>query len=192
MKKNFTDQEIIDGLLQKTAARTEEIVSQLYRDCQKSIDWMVMSNSGTKEQANDLFQEVILVFLNNVWNNKFELRPNSRVKTYIYEVARMMWLKQLRNDANRLNREKTYLEENQPNAISDQNPEQDFLNAEEVEQALTVFHRLDAFCQQILTAFYSERMTMQQIADSFNLGTAANAKTRKYRCMESLKKILKP
>lgn len=191
MKKYFTDQEIIDGLLQKSAALTDEIVTYLYQEHQKSIDWMVMNNSGTKEQANDLFQEVILAFLDNVWHYKFELREGVKVKTYLYEIARMMWLKQIRKDTNRFNRERKFADGQNRFLSSGMNPELDLLNAEQFEQAKKVFHRLDDFCQQILTAFYGEQMTMQEIADTFGLGTAANAKTRKYRCMEQLKKLVR-
>jgi hypothetical protein len=44
-------------------------------------------------------------------------------------------------------------------------------------------------CKSLLTAFYFDKKTMPEIAESFGYTNADNAKTQKYKCLIRLKKI---
>ncbi|QHW00484.1 RNA polymerase sigma factor [Spirosoma endbachense] len=190
MQKTFTDQQIFDGLLTKNAPLVEAIVSFLYEQCQRSVTRMVTRNKGSDADAEDLFQEVIVVFLQNTWDGKFQLRQNTRVTTYIYEIAHLMWLKELRRRAAQNKRNDRYGQQQsveQPDAPS---PEQELMSEEEVRSARAIFGRLGDMCQELLKAFYFDKKSMKQIAEEFGLGTEDNAKTKKYRCVLALRKLM--
>jgi RNA polymerase sigma factor (sigma-70 family) len=190
MQKTFTDQQIFDGLLTKNAPVVDAIVRFLYEQCQRSVTRMVTRNKGTEADADDLFQEVIVVFLQNTWDGKFQLRQNTRVTTYIYEIAHLMWLKELRKRAARDKRNDRYTQQQtdeQPDAPS---PEAELMNEEEVRSARAIFERLGDMCQDLLKAFYFDKKSMKQIAEEFGLGTEDNAKTKKYRCVLALRKLM--
>lgn len=59
--RNLPDEEIISGL--KTGKRTEEMIRSLYRGYFESLSWYVMNNSGSRQDAEDIFQEVVVSFI---------------------------------------------------------------------------------------------------------------------------------
>ncbi|SFF16336.1 RNA polymerase sigma factor [Spirosoma endophyticum] len=190
MQKTFTDQQIFDGLLTKTAPLVDAIVRYLYDQCQLRVRRMVTRNNGSDADADDLFQEVIVAFLQNIWDGKFQLRSTTRVTTYIYEIAHLMWLKELRKRASQDKRNERYsLHQSQEQPVAP-NPEQELMSEEEINSAKTKFERLNLKCQQVLKAFYFDKKSMKQIADELGLGTEDNAKTTKYRCIVALKKLM--
>ena len=188
MPKTFTDQELVDGLLARDERLTRAIVQFLYHQCQKPITRLVTRQHGDEDDANDLFQDVILIFLQNVWDGKYQLRSDTKVTTYIYGIAQTKWLRELELRKNRTARFERYDRE-QSMLPDTPTPEQLYLNAEEVESAWAVFNQLGDRCRELLTAFYRDHLTMEQIAVELGLGTADNAKTRKYRCIQELKKL---
>ncbi|WP_245564998.1 RNA polymerase sigma factor [Spirosoma spitsbergense] len=190
MQKTFTDQEIVDGIRSKNTPLLDAIVAYLYHQCQRSITRLVTSNSGSPADADDLFQDVIVAFLQNVWEDRFELRDGVMVTTYIHGIANRMWLKELRRGINRNDRNDKYGKQQHNDQTDTPTPEVEVIEQEELALSLTTFNRLDELCQQILTAFYFEKKTMKQIADEFGLGNEDNAKTRKYRCVQALKRLM--
>src|SRR5437879_11837482 len=59
---------------------------------------LIINNSGTPDDAKDIYQEAIIVLYNKIKKGDFEL--NSKLKTFIYSVCRRLWLKRL-NQMNR-------------------------------------------------------------------------------------------
>lgn len=189
MPKSFTDQQIVDGLRQKDPRLTDTIVEFLFHQSQKSITRMVTRNKGDETDAEDLMQETVVAFLQNVWHDKYQLRSDAKVTTYLYGIAHTMWIKELERRSARDVRTSRFGEEQQKLA-DPPNPEQEVMNAEEVTSAWAVFGRLGEECQKILRAFYFDEWTMKQIADEFGLGNELNAKTKKYRCILALRKLM--
>ncbi|MBA4850563.1 hypothetical protein [Emticicia sp. BO119] len=74
MTLEFTDKEIIEGLLSRDKKICNRIAEQLYKQNHKTITHLVLRNSGVIEDAEDLFQEVLLSFFNQVWSDKFTYR----------------------------------------------------------------------------------------------------------------------
>ena len=50
---------------------------------------------------------------------------------------------------------------------------------------------LNESCQQILTLYYFEKMSMGEIAELMGLSNADTAKTKKYKCKQELDKTIK-
>src|SRR5450631_2711933 len=57
------------------------------------IQTLVINNSGTSDDARDIFQEAIIVLYEKAKSGSFEL--HAQLKTYIYAVSRRLWLKKL-------------------------------------------------------------------------------------------------
>src|SRR5688572_17798720 len=68
----------------------------LYKFYFPSIDSYVRQNMGNKEDAEDIFQEAIMVLLQKVRQPDFAL--TSALKTYLYAIAKNLWLKRLRSN----------------------------------------------------------------------------------------------
>lgn len=147
---------------------------------------MVVNNHGTEDDAKDLFQETMIVIYDKSKDPEFTLEAS--LKTYIYAVARRLWLKQL----NRQNRSPVSSSE-----FTDEELESGFMDNiqdhEEKEERFKVMSqalsKLGEPCKTLLEDFYLRQMSMQEIAEKFGYTNPDNAKTQKYKCLNRLKKL---
>ncbi len=140
---------------------------------------LVLKNSGTQEQAKDLFQEVMTVLFEKVQNPDFALR--SSIKTYLYAVARNKWLMLLRSRRT----QKTDLTdtENLDFAV-DATVQEDLIQQERNNLMRLYFQQLGSDCQQVLDLFFA-RTSMREIAKKMGF-SEAYAKKRKFTCQKKL------
>ena len=85
-----TELELIEGLKKNEDFALKEIYSQNY----SIISQFIMNNSGSIQEAKDIFQDAIIVFYKNVNDINFKL--DCKIRTYIYSVARRLWLNELK------------------------------------------------------------------------------------------------
>ena len=72
----------------------DSVLSVLYKLYFGSINHFIITNNGSEDDAKDIFQEAIIVFYQNIKDQNFEL--NCKIKTYLYSVSRLMWLKKIK------------------------------------------------------------------------------------------------
>ncbi|MGZ3814098.1 MAG: RNA polymerase sigma factor, partial [Mucilaginibacter sp.] len=84
-----TDSEIVFGILNNS----ESAIKRLYVAYFPMVLQLIINNSGTADDAKDIYQEAIIVLYNKIKKGDFEL--NSKLKTFIYSVCRRLWLKRL-------------------------------------------------------------------------------------------------
>lgn len=142
-----------------------------------------MNNSGSHDDARDVFQESMIVLYEKAISGNFEL--NCLLKTYIYSVCRRIWLKKLSQQHFNTSRV-DMLEETVP--VEEELESHEKLNADYtmMEQALS---KIGEPCKSLLEAFYLNKKNMQEIAEGFGYTNADNAKTQKYKCLMRLKKL---
>ncbi len=85
----FSDEAIIHGIVNDD----EEALAYLYRIHFPMILNFILTNSGTQDEAKDIYQESIIVFYEKIKAGSLEL--NCQIKTYLYSVCRRLWLKKL-------------------------------------------------------------------------------------------------
>src|SRR5947208_17013691 len=147
------------------------------------IQSLIINNSGSADDAKDIFQETMIVLYEKVRSGSFEL--NCLIKTYVYSVSRRLWLKRLQQ----MNRYAPALENLQDTVpVEDEIEENERINNEfqAMEKAIS---SLGEPCKSLLEAYYLEKRSMQEIAMSFGYTNADNAKNQKYKCLIRLKKI---
>lgn len=159
-------------------------LKQVYQTHWPMVRTLVCNNSGSEDDAKDVFQEAIMVLHRNICETEFEL--TSKLKTYIYAVARRLWLKQL----SRNSRYTGNVNDNE--RFQELEAETD---AEEKTAEMKVVIRksmkeLGEPCQTILTDFFYGGLTMEEIAEKMGYTNAANAKNQKYKCFKRFKKIV--
>jgi len=171
------------ALLQGLARSDRKAIESIYRDNYNTIQSLILNNSGSVEDAKDIFQEAMIVLYEKVRSGNFEL--NCLIKTYVYSVSRRLWLKRLQQ-MSRQTPAFDGLKETVP--VEDDVEEVDRVNNEfqAMEKAVS---SLGEPCKSLLEAYYLERKSMQEIASSFGYTNADNAKNQKYKCLMRLKKI---
>lgn len=172
-------------ILKGIANRDNSVIRQLYRLHYPQIERMIVNNSGSKDQAKDIFQETVLVLYDKVTQQGFVLE--SKLKTFLYAVSRRLWLKQLnKKDINHFS-----IEQDGYDTASDY--EEDIQSHLEQEKQFTkmdeALQLLGEPCQSILKDFYIKNKSMQEICEKFGYTNTDNAKTQKYKCLQRLKKL---
>src|ERR1700730_11259787 len=102
----FNDTELVNAL--RRNEHTDYAIKFLYGEYFESLSSLITFNSGTPEDAQDIFQEVVVSFIELVRNNKF--REEATVKTFLYALTRNTWLNELKKRG-RMNRRNKVFEE---------------------------------------------------------------------------------
>lgn len=178
-KQPLSDQDFLEGLRSGDSA----VLSALYKKYYQLVLKFVVSNSGSEESARDIYQEAIIVLYENVKKPEFSL--NCQLQTYLYSVARRLWLKELRR-----NGKNTLFKEKEDEELADVSVETDaFLEKEKEFEVLN--HSLSELgepCASLIADFYVKKLSMDDIAEKFGYTNADNAKNQKYKCLQRLKK----
>lgn len=85
----ISDEAILEGIKLKS----QFIVSYLYEELFPGLLKFIMANSGSEEDAEDIFQESLIVVYQKMAHPEFEL--TSSFKSYFYGVSKMLWLRRL-------------------------------------------------------------------------------------------------
>jgi RNA polymerase sigma factor (sigma-70 family) len=173
------EQELLRGL----ALNNRQAIETLYKENYAMVQNFILNNSGSSDDAKDVFQEAMIVLYEKVRSGSFEL--NCQIKTYVYSVCRRLWLKRL-NQLQKITPEMQSLEELA--AVEDELELHEQRNNDFVmmEQAM---HLLGEPCKSLLEAYYLQKKSMVEIAGNFGYTNADNAKNQKYKCLMRLKKM---
>lgn len=71
-------------------------IGRLYKDNFNKISKYVLNNSGNIADAEDLFQETMIVLIGKIRQEQFQLTAS--IDTYMYVISRNLWLKKLRGE----------------------------------------------------------------------------------------------
>jgi RNA polymerase sigma factor (sigma-70 family) len=169
-------------LLQGLAKNDKKAIETIYKENYNMIQALVINNNGTAEDAKDIFQEAMIVLYEKVQTGTFEL--NCQIKTFVYSVARRIWLKRLMQ----LNRF-TISDGNEEMVSVDEELEDHEKRNTEFIMMERAINGLGEPCKSLLEAFYIQKKSMQDIATAFGYTNAENAKNQKYKCLMRLKKL---
>ncbi|MCD4664880.1 MAG: sigma-70 family RNA polymerase sigma factor [Bacteroidales bacterium] len=176
----YKDEEIINGLKNKD----HETVRFFYRNYFESIHRLIIKNSGKTEDAEDVFQDSLMIIFKKCKND--ELNLTCSLKTYVYAICKNLWLQ-------RLQKKDFKKEELSENVESNAEPfELDEDLQEETKYNLYQKHFLELSkdCQKVLKLFL-KKIKMEEITKIMRFSSIDYTKTRKYLCKKTLKeKIL--
>lgn len=178
-KVAYTDLEFIEGLKHNNDAALRALYKKYYNLVLK----YVVNNSGNSEAAADIYQETIIVVYENVQKPNFEL--NCQLQTFIFSIAKRLWLKQLRGSGHLAR-----FKEDEENEVVDVTVEiTDHLKKEsDIEKMNASMENLGEPCKTLLKDFYVYKLSMDEISEKFGYTNSDNAKTQKYKCLQRLKR----
>jgi RNA polymerase sigma factor (sigma-70 family) len=182
-----TEQQLLAALAQGEREATEQIYRQNYR----IINGWLLKNGGSATDADDLFQEAMVVLFSKSQSEEFRLTCS--VGTYLFAISKHLWYKKLQ----RKSRDPIALLDNTGNDDEENDSgiayEEDIDAHEEREahynQLDEALEQIGEPCRSILKAYYHQDKSMQEIAADFGYTNTDNAKTQKYKCLTRLKKI---
>ncbi len=171
-----------------TALRLNEewAFEELYHEYYPMVLKYVLGNSGDKESARDLFQEVIIALVKNVRNPEFELYSGTKFSTYLMSIAQNKWLASLVKNKNvetvEVNEsEFAWLQD--ANVVDGDDKEAQYLK---MEKAL---ENIGKECKEIIMNYYYYNVPLQKVADILGY-TQGFIRVKKNRCMNSLRELI--
>lgn len=172
--QTISDNTLLDKL------KTEESSSfeLLYKFYFPSVASYIKQNLGNNEDAEDIFQEAIIVLLQKVRQSDFVL--TSSLKTYLYAISRNLWLKRLRDNKIKFVEINDLDIETEPFEI-----EQEKSNDEKVNSWLT---RITENCQRILKAIFYYQEPMSSLMQKMGWKNKHTAANQQYKCIQQVKK----
>lgn len=179
VKEELNEKLLLEGLARSDRQAIETIYARHY----DMIQSLIINNNGNADEARDIFQETMIVLYEKAKSGSFEL--NCQLKTYLYSVARRLWLKRLqqlqRFVPDITSRDELVAVEDELDNHEQKNHE--FLT---MDKAL---NSLGEPCKSLLEAYYIQKRNMSEIAMGFGYTNADNAKNQKYKCLMRLKKL---
>ncbi len=164
-------------ILERISRGDEKVLDHLYKKYYRMMTKVVLSNSGTEEEAKDVYQEALLAFWQKASSGKLVL--TSKISTYLYSICLNQWRKEL-DRKSRLSLEEVDGEETQ---------------GHDAEERLRIvkecIDELGDVCKGVLTYYYFDGLGMQDIAEKMNFANTDTAKTKKYKCKKKLDSLIK-
>ena len=176
---HYSDGAIVEGL----RLRSDLIIRYIYQELFPMIKYLVMRNNGNEADAEDIFQDGLVIVSKKIRVRELEL--SSSFRTYLYSICRNLWLTKLKQ-RNRYIREFSDIEEFK-DITYEKDQHQDEAEHEKYRLYQQHFHTLGEDCKKILLLFM-KKMPLKEIASEMGYRTENYAKTRKYLCKEELKR----
>ncbi|KKL46832.1 hypothetical protein LCGC14_2341620 [marine sediment metagenome] len=177
----FSVEEIIEGI----KAKDNCVLQYIYKNHYPSVHHFIITNSGSSDDAKDIFQESIIVIYRKVKEQQHFLL-NSSFKTFIYSIARNLWLKHLRaikQQGQKIQDQQTYLElKEEPFKVGN----------DDLKMSLyqKYFKLLPEDCQNILK-LTARDIPQKEIAQALNFKSEGYVKKRKHNCKDKLIEMIK-
>lgn len=181
--ESFTDAEIIENLVQNRDV--DMSLKFLYRSHYEVLGRYVVNNNGNWDDAQDIFQEVLVAFINLIKAGKF--RGEASIKTFLYSLNKNIWLNELKKRGRSQVREMKY----EKAADKTEHGINTALEAREANAGLMkVMDELGETCKKILLLYYYENQTMKEILTSLNYENEQVVRNKKYKCLKKLEELL--
>ena len=142
-------------LLQGLARNDKKAVETIYKDNYSTVQSLIINNNGSADDAKDIFQETMIVLYEKARSGTFEL--NCLIKTYVFAVARRLWLKKLQQ-ASRISGDIG----NAENLVQVEDDIEEHARRDaEFEMMRKAILSLGDPCKSLLEAFYLQKINMQ-------------------------------
>jgi len=173
-----------DQILNSIRQGDDSVLSYLYEKNVRMIMKYIIQNNGNEADARVILQDALVIFWEKARKEDFVLK--SKISTYLYAVAKKKWLQELT-----YRKKHTTLEQVSNNPTN--SPQADDAMEEDELSGIVkkCMKQLSVLCQQILTAFYYDEKSMQEISKSLGLANDDVAKSKKYQCKKELERLVK-
>jgi len=181
--RNYSDAELLEMI--KNGDNLDGAIKYLYRSQFLKASVYMKQNSGSQEDAEDIFQDVIVSFIQLVQKDKF--RGDSSIGTFIYVLVRNTWLNELKKRKRSKLREEKF--ENTQEK-SEAGAGEFIINREIKNQIVELIESLGENCKKILLAFYYDNLPMQEILANLHYENEQVVRNKKYKCLQKLQQTL--
>ncbi len=172
--RKFNDQEIFDGVRHEN----EEVIQYLIRNYFPKIKRFVINNKGNLFDAEDVLQETLVIIFEKLRKKSLEI--NCQFGTYLFGIAKIVWIKELKKSARNENVEITseiHLTESEFDKIYEKRERQKIYKE--------YFNKLGDECKKLLNHFFNGDK-IKDITMKMGYSSDQHTKNKKYICKKHL------
>lgn len=175
--KRLSDDEIIKGLRK----RDNRILQYIYKNAFNPVKQLIISNAGSENDAEDIFQEALIIIFKKL-RDEPDFQLDCGFTTYLYSIARLLWLKHLRQikkiHIDPLNRDmEEHIEFEEPSPVQDK------------DLRMAIYQRnlvkIPEDCQSILK-LTTQNVNAREIAERLGFRSEGYVRKRRHFCKEFL------
>jgi RNA polymerase sigma factor (sigma-70 family) len=160
------------------SGKNDKALKSLYKHF-PMISNLVLSKGGSKADAEDIFQEALIIVCKKTKEPGFTL--TAQLSTYLYGICRFLWKDECK-------KRKYAVTDNIDNELSAD-------IAESLREALyqeeKVLAQLGHRCRELLLLFYQGQLQLKAIAKKMGYSSEGAARNQKYKCLEGARNKLK-
>lgn len=172
--------EIVEGIRRNDGA----VLQELYRLYKNRMIGHLRSWENALDTAEDIFQEAMVSIFLKTQNPDFVI--HTQFFTYLYSVCWRIWLNKKRSDR-QLDRVRSA---QIPVLTLDPQAEKDVDDVELIKLVLEKMRDIPADCQSILSQFYLEGKSTQDIMTELNHGSRSYFYKRNSHCKDKLRDLV--
>lgn len=151
---------------------------KVYQKYFKQTEAYILKNNGSRDDARDVFQEVMLILLEKLDDPDFEM--TSSLSTYLYAVSRNLWLNKLKVNSKFIPYD-SYVD------IADVEEDNYVI---ELERKVSVWMGLiTRHCRYVIEALFFLQNPLVNLAINQGWKNINTAYNQKYKCLQQLRKI---
>jgi RNA polymerase sigma factor (sigma-70 family) len=171
----YSEKELIRGIINEN----NDVILYIYNNSFRPVRHMITNNSGSEEDARDIFQDSLIILYKKLKARSLKLRCS--VSTFIYSIARLLWLKELKTRGMASKSIDDYDgwedEENNITRMYEENERLKFYRR--------IFEQLSEDCRKILKMVMNS-YTIAEITSIMGYSSEQHTKNRRYRCKKAL------
>ncbi len=177
-------QQLVKGLIEEEHWAFEK----LYKDQFNPLKSYVLRNSGTLDDAKDLFQETIIALMKVIVKPEFKLNDNTKLSTLTYSIGSRLWLMNLRKK--KLPIASSDISEMNEDFDTGQEGLEEKIEYEAKHQLIAEsLKTMGEECRKLLEFYYFKKIKLKEIAEMLSY-TQAFVRVKKNRCMNELRELV--
>jgi len=155
----------------------ESAYHELYEREFLKIREYIIGNSGSLADAQDIFQDCVVILLEKLKTPGFKL--TCKAGTYLYSCCRNLWLKQLKKSSREISSDYYEIYDFEEIDVYEEPDNQE-------EKLKLILSKLSESCLKIIQAFYYELKSWDKIAVELGYSSVNSAKNQKYKCLKKI------
>ncbi|GAA5219823.1 RNA polymerase sigma factor [Membranihabitans marinus] len=156
--------------------------TDLYDENFSKISKFVQDNNGNTADAEDLFQDTMMVLVEKLKNDDFVLTAS--VNTYVFAISKNLWTKKLQDEEYHLT-----LDELNGSDFQDQIDAAIINELSLMEKLKRYLNKITDHCHRLINDMFFKGKTIERIQSEYGYTTRHNAHNQKYKCIQQIRKV---
>lgn len=162
----------------------EAWLTTLYKNAFPLVAKHISAMGGSLDEARDIFQDALIIYYEKTVRAELNLEYSD--KAYLFGIARHLWNKRYKESGKQVSMDELPADfDEQVGLLS---PDDQEISTSRLFQLLQTAGEK---CMQLLSAFYYEKLKMENIAERFGFSGARSATVQKFKCLEKVKETVK-